>query len=48
MLSLNDYVKDPATRAVLGRLFELMALQLIHESCGDWMDVLDSKQVDLG
>eukprot|EP01065_Artemidia_motanka_P013705 TRINITY_DN17691_c0_g2_i1.p2 TRINITY_DN17691_c0_g2~~TRINITY_DN17691_c0_g2_i1.p2 ORF type:complete len:704 (+),score=274.47 TRINITY_DN17691_c0_g2_i1:65-2113(+) len=45
--ALDDYVKDPATRTVLGRLFELMAAQQIHENCGDWMGVLDAEQVDL-
>eukprot|EP01062_Namystynia_karyoxenos_P055911 TRINITY_DN46923_c0_g1_i1.p1 TRINITY_DN46923_c0_g1~~TRINITY_DN46923_c0_g1_i1.p1 ORF type:complete len:710 (+),score=320.27 TRINITY_DN46923_c0_g1_i1:81-2132(+) len=45
--ALPEYVKDPATRAVLVRLFELAALQQIHEHCGDWMGVLDADQVDL-
>eukprot|EP00756_Hemistasia_phaeocysticola_P023045 Hpha_TRINITY_DN15868_c2_g3::TRINITY_DN15868_c2_g3_i2::g.192178::m.192178/K00232/E1.3.3.6, ACOX1, ACOX3; acyl-CoA oxidase len=45
--SLGEYVKDPATKAVLERLFELMALQQIHENRGDWLGVINEAQADL-
>jgi len=45
--ALNDYAKDPACKAVMGRLLELSALQSIRENGGDFIDVLDGKQLDL-
>lgn len=45
--ALPQYVKDPATRAVLSRLFDLCVLIQVRENCGDWMDVLDSHHLDL-
>jgi len=45
--SLGEYVQDAATKAVLERLFELMALQQIHENLGDWMGIISDTQADL-
>lgn len=45
--ALNDYAKDPACKAVMGRLLELSALQIVRENGGDFIDVLDGKQLDL-
>merc|ERR1712007_138796 len=38
LLSLNDYVKDAATRN---------ALLQVHEGAGNWIDILDSTQLRL-
>lgn len=44
--SLNDYVKDPATRAVLLKVLELVLLQHVYERAGDWLGVLCAEHPD--
>lgn len=45
--AVDNYVKDPASKAAMDRLLELTALQLVRENGGDFIDVLDGKQLDL-
>lgn len=46
--ALKTYVKQQSgTKDVLGRLLELALLQHVRENAGDFIDVLDGKQLDL-
>lgn len=41
--ALERYVEEPAIRAAMQRLFELMVLQQVRENAGDWLGVLTPK-----
>jgi len=41
-----DYVKDKDISAALLHLFELLVLIIVREQAGDWIDSLNSKQLD--
>lgn len=46
-LAILEYVKDAACAAALGRLAELVLLQLVREHAGDWVEALDYHQLGL-
>jgi acyl-CoA oxidase len=46
-MALQNYVQEEGLKAVLGQLLELACLQLVRENGGDFVDVLDGKQLDL-
>lgn len=45
--SLAKFVTDPGIRAAMQRLFELMVLQQVQESAGDWADAVSSATLRL-
>lgn len=45
--AIESYAKDPACKAVMSRLLELSVLQIVRENGGDFIDVLDGRQLDL-
>lgn len=47
LAAIESYAENPACKAVMSRLLELSALQIVRENGGDFIDVLDGRQLDL-